>query len=285
MNTDNASPGRTRVAGWSVILAVVIVNSAMDVVLMTTPAAEMLRAIARATRGLVLPPLVMCAVEFACIVVGVMFAAGRLRWSDVGLRRRDVLPGILCAVGLWAAVQLVAAGSELAGGTALALHAQWTQRPLYAVGRILADWLGVAVYEEVVFRGFLLTQFWLHFTAWLHGRRWLALPLAAVLSQAIFALGHLPYLLLHGGIESASLPAALLYLFGLGMMFAVVYLSTQSLPVAIAAHALFNAPALLFATPDALATTSIVVLVLALVVPLGLLRAAKARRRECRDEP
>jgi membrane protease YdiL (CAAX protease family) len=267
----------SRLTSWWVILAVIAGNSALDVALMTDPSANVLRSIVRSTHGLVLPSLAMCTIELAVIVVGVVFLVGRLRWSDVGIDKRRILPGITFVAGFWFVVQLVTVGSNLAAGEPLALHPQWMQRPAHTVGRVFADWLGVAIYEEVVFRGFLLTQLWLHCSRWLRGRRWIALGAAGVLSQSIFALGHIPYLMMHRGIDPATLPADMLHLFGMGVLFSVVYLSTRNLLFAVAVHAMINAPALLCQAPDAIATPAVVLLAMVFVVPLALLHRVRSR--------
>jgi hypothetical protein len=279
MNRNTSILESSRFTSWWVILAVIAGNSALDVALMTEPSANVLRSISRSTHSLVLPSLAMCTIELAAIVGGVMFLMGRLQWSDVGIDKRKILPGITFVLGFWIVVQLVTVGANLVAGEPLALHLQWMQRPAYTIGRVFADWLGVAVYEEVVYRGFLLTQLWLHLSRWLPGRRWIALGAAGALSQSVFALGHIPYLMMHRGLEPATLPADMLHLFGLGVLFSVVYLSTRNLLFAVAVHAMINTPALLCQAPNAIATSSVVVLATVCVVPLALLNRVRFAQR------
>ncbi|MCB9866437.1 MAG: CPBP family intramembrane metalloprotease [Phycisphaerales bacterium] len=237
-----------RATGW-VIATIVIGNSVLDVALMTQPSADALRWVVRSTHGLVRAPLIMCALEGAVLIAGMMIVTGKLRWADVGLDRRKLLPGIAFAVGVWAVVQVVTLAATAASGDGVAWHPQWTQRPLRAIGRIASDWLAVAVYEETVYRGFLLTQLRIHLNRLAGGHRWLTLGLAVVISQALFSLGHLPYLL-HHGLGWEQIPADLVYLFAAGILFAVVYLATCNLFVGMAVHAMLNAPALIGMLPN-----------------------------------
>jgi len=74
---------------------------------------------------------------------------------------------------------------------------------------------------------------------------------AITLSALVFSPWHLPTLLINQDLETAALLARLISLFGAGVLLALLYLRTGHLWVAMAGHALVNAPTLLFASPVA----------------------------------
>ena len=74
-----------RATSWWVILLVPVVGAALDLALMSPPAAELLLTIARGTHGLLLPPLMMNAVALPIVIGGLIVWAGGLRWRDLGL--------------------------------------------------------------------------------------------------------------------------------------------------------------------------------------------------------
>ena len=67
-----------------------------------------------------------------------------------------------------------------------------------------------------------------------------------LLSQAVFALLHVPVLLLRG-LDGGGVAGTLVMLFVVGIVFALVYAATGNLWLAVGAHALGNAPTLLLA--------------------------------------
>ena len=182
---------------------------------------------------------------------------------------------------LWLVLHALVLGVALAEGQAPAWSEQWSARPALAVGRILADFLGVALCEETVFRGFLLTQLRLKFDRLLGGRRWPALAVALGLSQVVFALGHLPYLCYHHGTPAAELPDGLLMLFVWGVLFALVYVQTGNLLISVGLHGLVNTPALALEAPGGIATTGLVSLALSYLL-VSVLLQWRARRSVAR---
>lgn len=65
----------------------------------------------------------------------------------------------------------------------------------------------------------------------------------------IFALWHLPTILLNREVTPGAVAGALAYMMLGGVMLGLLYLRTGRLEVVIAMHALVNAPTLIAATP------------------------------------
>jgi len=92
-----------------------------------------------------------------------------------------------------------------------------------------------------------------------------ALAKALLASQGLFGLVHIPFQLETWGSTWSELPLWLLATGVMGVIFALFYIKTQNLFIAVGFHALFNAPTQLFAPPVADSRV-----LLALVTFLGL---------------
>jgi membrane protease YdiL (CAAX protease family) len=105
------------------------------------------------------------------------------------------------------------------------------------IGQFLTFTLGVALSEEVLYRGFFLGQFYQHIELENNDNR---LGLALLTSQALFAIIHIPARVMTWGTQPDRLPLELFSLFGMGLAYAFIYLRTRSLVAAIVAHALVD---------------------------------------------
>jgi len=179
-------------------------------------------------------------IALALLVLGLLFARGRLRPAEVGLRAQGVGAGFAFTAVYFGLLQLALLVFASLSGAEIVNF--WTRvGPLTAGYLLLAQLLGNALYEEIAFRGFLMPQLVLKLqrlgTA-------AAIVLAVFASQALFALAHVPNRLWVSGLSPADLPGALLPLFLLGLHFALLYLLTDNLFAAIGVHALNNVPLL-----------------------------------------
>ena len=201
----------------------------------------------RATDGWINANLPLFLLLNLLVIGGLTLDLGRLTWADIGLRQRWPLRLALWLAGGWIAVQMLAAAAALASSGGIALHPAWSEHGAgTVVGLLIAMVIGTAFFEDVVFRGFLVPQCALHLEGRIpsaQARTWAAWLLVA----AIFALWHLPTILLNPG--HGSVAGALAYMMLGGLMLGLLYLRTGDLALAIAAHALVNAPTLLVATP------------------------------------
>ena len=113
------------------------------------------------------------------------------------------------------------------------------------IGGLLAQVFGIAPAEEIGYRGFMLPQLYLLWSGRFGRNR--AIFSAIVVSQILFALMHVP-IAHHNDLHGIALFTNLLRLFWLGLLFAMLYLLTDNLFVAMAFHALSNTPTPLIAT-------------------------------------
>jgi membrane protease YdiL (CAAX protease family) len=207
--------------------------------------------LAFATGGVLTGTLVVGLVLIAVLIGGVCLRFGRLRAYDIGWIPAHLPAGLALTALVWVLAQLIhlAAGGLHNGAPAWSpLLAQ--QGVLAMLGVLIGQLLGNALFEELAYRGFLFPQLYLR----IHGdgeQPWRRFLITLLLSQAIFALIHIPNRL-YMGMTPAEIAADLPLLLCWGVLFTLVYLRTDNLFIVTGIHALGNAPTTLFATAPAL---------------------------------
>ena len=195
-----------------------------------------LRPLSYATNGLLNVTFWANIIMLLAVVGGAIFILGHLKPRDVGLRLEDAGLAALFTVGLWASVNCFVAIGVVVNGASLVLDPGWT-KPMENAGLFVGQIFGNALYEEIVYRGFLTVQVYLLLRRF--GRN-LAMVLAVVAVQAIFATIHIPMLIV-AGHGWAEVVAILPQLFIMGVALAIIYLVTGNLLIAVGAHALADA--------------------------------------------
>jgi uncharacterized protein len=220
---------------------------------------------------LITPTLIGAGLFFVVTTLALL-ATGKLHPNDLGWKRSTLARGLALTVGLWIAFQLVELAAALATGAAPRLSPDATAAGwATAVGTLLGLLLGLAPGEETFFRGFLLPALRAKFA---HMKTTSAVVVAILVSQLLFALYHLPNLVMgNGGKVGTTAPEIAVALgldFLIGVVFAGLYLRTGNLFLVIGIHALQDAGTSVVATPidPALVIfTLAVVLLLATFIP------------------
>jgi hypothetical protein len=225
---------------------------------------HILRRLADPTAGLVSPTLVVN-VSALAIMIGLLKLSGDFSLDDLGLRRADlpVALGVTCL--LWLGVNLLQVVLALAWQAPVALnsdllHLGWPRVP----GNFIGQLLGNALFEEVMFRGFLFRQTYIRFRSVNLTVTW-RVVCGAGISQVIFAAIHLP-LRLSSGMALRDLPLELALLFALGFLLCLVYWRTDNLFVCVGIHALSNTPLLLLREQVDLSTSGAIAAVASFLV-------------------
>jgi membrane protease YdiL (CAAX protease family) len=234
---------RPRLVSWDTLALVLALYVAVNflVVFVLFPSG-VLRVLARPTGGLVSATLLANLILLAVVVAVLRWRSG-LAAADVGLASRGFLAGAVVAVLLWSGINLLQALWGLRVDGAVQANPDWAQLGASrTVGIFLAQLLGNALFEEILFRGVLFEQLRLRWSSRGAGTA-RSLLLALVVSQAVFAVIHVP-LRLSSGMPLDALPGELALLFGLGVLLALLYWRTSNLYVCIGVHALSNAPLL-----------------------------------------
>lgn len=206
----------------------------------------------RATGGLIDETLIANLILFAVVVVGIVFGLGRLRPRDVGLRWERIGPAALATIFIWVWMQVAIGVWSLASGQSLAIDPAWARYgALLVLGNTLGQFFGNALYEEVMWRGMALPQFYRRCAAGAQkqsarGLSIGALIAALVISQGLFALRHIPVRVWQGA-SPGDLPTTIGEVFAIGVILALLYLRTRNLFLVIGIHALYDAPTALLA--------------------------------------
>ncbi len=197
--------------------------------------------------GIVQPFLVLHAILLLIVIGLIAMGLGRLRLADLGLRARGILPALLLWAGLWGLIQTCGLLVTWADGQSIVWNRDWVDAPGATAGRLLGFCLGVGLYEELVFRGLLFTQCEVRLARVRRAPTSAAGGAALLVSSAVFAAGHLPYLLRHSPID--ELAAGLGLIFAWGVVFASVYWLTGNVLCSVAVHALVEGPGLFAGEP------------------------------------
>ena len=168
------------------------------------------------------------------LVLAVLMVAGRLRPQDLGLRLRDLGPGVAVLLVAWVVLQLLLLPAMVGG-------AMWVGMSLGTLTALAGQWVGPALFEEVLYRGFFFVQVAQRpLRGAAPGTRGHFLQ-AAVASGLLFSLAHLPGLVF-GDASAVSALGMLAVTAVAGVYGAWLYVRTRNLFVVIGLHALHNAP-------------------------------------------
>jgi membrane protease YdiL (CAAX protease family) len=172
------------------------------------------------------------------LVIGIgIFLLGKLRFSDLGIFRAKILPAILFGFGYWLTLQVIISLAVFLLEGRLA----WEK---VIPGYLFDQLLFFALAEEIIFRGYLFPQVFLKFnrSSKNPGRAFWG---ALLVSQTIFSLSHIPHRLVNN-TPLQDIPYQLVFLFISGLFLCYIYLRSLNLLVAVAVHAIGNAPTVLF---------------------------------------
>ena len=220
--------------------------------------------VTRSTRGWIQPTLVVNAGLIMLLIAGVLGLGGRLSPRKIVGTARQALRAIGWTAALWGLTQLVGVVAlAIQGG--LTLDPSWNAYGVsWVLGGLLAQLAGNALFEEIAYRGFLLPQTHRRLSA--IRRPALRIFVAVLISQAVFALIHIPNRI-YTGLPLAAYPMDLVRLLGLGALFAVIYLRTGNLLLAVGIHALLNRPTPLVGFASSSTVLLVLIAVLLVVWP------------------
>jgi len=199
------------------------------------------------TGGLLSVTLQMC-LPATLVVLALIRGVGRFELAPFGYTQAAFFRGIKVAAAMWLLLNLWAAFKSFSVGEPIGISELWQNRPGEAIGVLAGQLLGNALFEETVFRGFLLAQFYVAIRT-TSGRDDSSSVLKAVLIVGVlFMLEHIPNRLMKGH-TGGDLLGELFGVYLAGLLWSWMYLRTGNLFFTIAAHGLHNYPTLLLAIP------------------------------------
>lgn len=202
--------------------------------------------------GLVNATLIWGLAYFLVVICGILLIVGRRTPTEVGIERAKIPAAIIYTCVLWILVQLGLGLCYVGVGKPLHFANSWNgAKVLSTVGDLLGQLFGNALCEEIVFRGFLLTQCLLLFYMLWPERPTRALVVALWLATAIFTVLHVPYQLTPANYSALSkLACVQVEIFFSGCVFGWIYWQTGNVFFAAGVHALANEPTTLFVWHD-----------------------------------
>lgn len=190
----------------------------------------------RETNGFIQPAMILHLTSQLLLVAGCLIAIFKLQPRELGLDPGKLPVAIAVTLGAWTACQGLQLACLWFAGSEIAWNPVWTG-PHWR--RELGNWLKQLLFlppnEEMLFRGFLLTQLVAQVVARRPAQRpQLQVAIALLLSSVIFALFHVPGDWKYG--QMWLFP----WQFVVGLLFAAVYLRTGNLFFTMGVHTLLN---------------------------------------------
>ncbi|MFT3892497.1 MAG: CPBP family glutamic-type intramembrane protease [Anaerolineales bacterium] len=262
---------------WKIILTYLVLSicltTLINLVLFPSPFFD---PITKATRGLVNATLQANLLNILLFSI-IAFGWGKLRPSDVGLDWKKLRQGLLLTLLIWVITQAIILLINWINGD-IHLDPRWSERGVTVVlGALIAQLAGNAFFEETAYRGFYLSQFYVHNQAKVERER---LAWAILCMAGLFAASHLPNRIFMG-YSLADFPQDFLLLFMWGLFFSAVYLVSGNLFLAMGVHALMNQPTMITeATFPAGMLVSTVGLIIVIIMGIRKRKARADRSRQ-----
>lgn len=200
------------------------------------------------TFGIINRSLILGLILFVISIYGIVILCGKMKLKDIGLRKTDAPKGILFGIIIWIVVQVIEAFVGFLNNNTFSIDPLWTSQTSAIIGLLIAMLLGIALFEETGFRGFLLIQFNIKLENKSRNKS-LRVILALILSQLFFISIHIPWKI-YSQNDIASIVSDLIFsVFVNGIIYGLLYLKTKNLFYVMMIHALGNAPTSLFLAP------------------------------------
>jgi membrane protease YdiL (CAAX protease family) len=199
------------------------------------------------SRGLIHRTLLLNTLLLLGAVYGVLIRYGGMRALDLGMDINKLPPAAILGALIWVFVQLIQGLVGYITNGTITIDPTWNTDATSNIGLFIGMLFGTALYEEIGFRGYLLTQFINKLN-----KPWskvYTISLALIISQALFTLLHIPWMIMNRGWTTAIIPDLLFSVFMNGIIYGLFYLRTKNLFFVIIVHALGNAPIGLIEAP------------------------------------
>jgi membrane protease YdiL (CAAX protease family) len=216
------------------------------------------------TDGLLSATLQVC-LPATLVVLAIIRFVGRFNFASFGFRKSAFVRGVKVAAIMWLLLNFWAAYKSFTETGSIGLSELWRNRPDEALGVLAGQFLGNALFEETVFRGFLLAQFYAAIRT-TSGRDDSSTVLKTVLIVGVlFMLEHVPNRIMKGD-QGGELLGELFGIYLAGLLWSWMYVRTGNLFFTIAAHALHNYPTLVMDMPGGDRSAKVTATMLAILI-------------------
>jgi hypothetical protein len=259
---------------WFIVLSIVVYMVLVYLGNLVATPSELLPSVPAATGNIISPTFLNYVPMF--IIMGLLLVVvGRLRCNDLGLIRQRFLPAVAWVLCTWIAAQLFFLLTHLGD---ISLDPAWHGRVVKTISNaVTGQMLGNALYEEMFWRAFVISQVVLLLV---HRMKWTlakALALSIILSTILFAVSHLPHDFAHDLTVQQIIGLQVARLAG-GLAFAGVFLLSNNIFIAIGLHSLSNYNLSLFKGGNSELAQAFITLVPLLVLVILAIRRRRASR-------
>ncbi len=207
---------------------------------------EILNFIQLGTNHIIHVTLVVSLLLFAVTIGIIVKKKGQIPLRDLGLKLQQLKEGLLFYAALYIGYNLVVVILNLALAGTPNFSPYWEDRGLvYYLGFLAGQIFGNVLVEETYYRGYLLPQMIKKFHANQPEAEFKSIFLGIVLSNILFSLLHIP-IRLYTGVTGSDLLYNLFLLMGVGVIYALMYVLTNNLYIAMAVHIMSNITFALF---------------------------------------
>ncbi|MNO83688.1 CAAX amino terminal protease self- immunity [compost metagenome] len=196
-----------------------------------------LSVIAKSTNGWINETLTANLIGLVLEVVIFLGMIAKVSLSDLGLKKNKLLAGIIGTLLFWLAINIVDLGITLLTHSRLSFNNDIFSHSNVVLGKLLGQFFGNALLEEILFRGFLLVQMYLLLQK--INSNTSRIVYAMFISQSIFAAIHIPNRI-YSGLVGMDFVYDFMILVILGVLFSLLYVLTKNLFFVIGVHALMN---------------------------------------------
>lgn len=225
-----------KVSNFKLVLTILGIPIALiPVWLMTTFAKNLYFWIPNHTAQLITPTLILYLLLYFVFIYLILIKNCKLSFKEIGLEKKKLKAGILVSIFLFFLLQIYGVLYSFLAFKKLTVNEvfiQWT----VVVGYYIELVLGVALFEEVIFRGFLIPQIFIRLKSNKNSR----MVITLVISQILFSVVHIPVRIVNG-IDFTTLIISLTALFAIGLMFSFIFLLTENLFIAMGGHVIWDA--------------------------------------------
>lgn len=158
----------------------------------------------------------------------------KLSLKELGLEKSKLRNGVVVNISLFLILQLYGLLYSYFTLGKFVISEGFTEWTII-VGSYLQYIFGVALFEEVAFRGFLIPQVFIR----LKSNGSFRMLVTLIISQFLFSIVHIPIRLV-SGVNFLELVMSLVSVFVIGLIFSFIYLLTENLFIAMGIHAIWD---------------------------------------------
>ncbi|WP_371806764.1 lysostaphin resistance A-like protein [Candidatus Lokiarchaeum ossiferum] len=194
------------------------------------------------TDGLINQTFIVYLVLILIILVIFVVIVARNSWKSIGIQKGKLLKGFLFYFLFWCGLNLIFLIACLIFNVQPIWYPMWLydgQTILSAFGLLIAQIFGNVFFEEIFFRGYILSQLTKKISSKNDKKPIKSLVLGALSTSIIFALIHIPNRIIQG-FSFIDIIINIPFLILIGLLFCIVYIVSNNLFISMGVHIIWN---------------------------------------------